>query len=153
PSTTAAYNGIESVVTYPMTKGSFEVELLQVPTDVNAEIQLYALVDTNNKYLLSISNGFLTLYITSAGVKTMVPVAFAPPTDHYMRIPDGGDGFVYVDSAPPGSTTWNQRIQHTLSVAFTMLTIGVDAGTYNTGITGAQTAKLDNVVVHAPACQ
>ncbi len=153
PSATHAYNGLQSRATYSLTGGGWiEVQLVELPADMNAEVQLYASIDGLNEYLVSIGGGLLRLKLFVNGIDTEVPVAFDPTMEHYVRIRAGADdGNVYIDTASTAGA-WNQRIMHAAPLSFDILFAGVDAGTFLTGATSPQTARFDNLVVRAYGC-
>jgi hypothetical protein len=152
PPTVDAYNGIESFQLYPVTKGWVEVELVQVPNDPLAEVQLYAIIDTNHEYLVAIAAATMTLYERVNGTQTTSSHSFNAATDHYLRIRDGGlDGNAYVETATT-KPMWTTRIQIAKQFAFDHVQIGLASGTDPNGINTNMTTKLDNVEVHSPSC-
>jgi len=152
PSTTMAYNGLDSNNTFPCTGGTLEVQLVMVPSDSHAEMQLYMSRDASNSYLAAVNGTQLLLRVEKAGVPIVTPVAFDRTTEHYLRLRDGGDGNVYVETANT-SGSWNTRIMQPATFAFGMMYLGLGAGTDPTGATSNQTAQFDNLVMHSPACK
>jgi hypothetical protein len=152
PSTTLAYNGVDSVAAYPVTKGWVEVELVQVPNDPLAEVQLYAIIDMGREYLVAITAATMTLYVRVSGSPDVTAShSFNAVTDHYLRIRDGNDGNVYVDTATT-EPMWTTRIKLPAPIPFDHVTVGLASGTDPNGITTNMTTKLDNVAVHSPSC-
>jgi hypothetical protein len=147
-----AYNGVESYQAFPVTKGWVEVELVQVPNDPLAEVQLYAIiVDMNHEYLVAIAAATMTLYERVNGTQTTASHSFDAVADHFLRIRDGGDGNVYVDTATT-KPMWTTRMQLPAQISFDHVSVGLASGTDPNGINANMTTKFDNAEVHSPSC-